>query len=193
MARIRTIKPRMFKSFTVCALPFEARWLFAGMFTYCDDYGRGVDDARLIKGELFALDDRTTVARIEKHLCEMSAGQDAPICRYTGDDGRPYLHFPKWREHQKISHPTDSELPPCPTHGGRDFREPLRNDSGIAPKAVGGLSAGRGNEEEGMRKSGAQPSSKRQVANARAALTAAQNAEPGEGWLGDVLGLEEAR
>ena len=32
-----------------------------------------------------------------------------------------------------------------------------------------------------------------QVANARAALTAAQNAGPGEGWLGDVLGLEEAR
>ena len=32
-----------------------------------------------------------------------------------------------------------------------------------------------------------------QVANARAALTAAQNAGPGEGWVGEVLGLEEAR
>ena len=32
-----------------------------------------------------------------------------------------------------------------------------------------------------------------QVANARAALTAAQNVEPGEGWVGDVLGLEASR
>lgn len=32
-----------------------------------------------------------------------------------------------------------------------------------------------------------------QVVNARAALDSVKNAEPGEGWLGDVLGLEEAR
>ena len=180
----------MFKSFTVCALPFEARWLFAGLFTYCDDYGRGIDDARLIKGELFALDDRTTVARIEKHLAEMTDSNDAPICRYVGDDGRAYIHFPKWREHQKISHPTDSELPPCPIHGGRDFREPLPNHSGAVPSEVGRVSVGMRNEE-GNEEGNEEPQV--QVANARAALNSVKSAESGEGWLGDVLGLEEAR
>ena len=186
MARIRTMKPGMFKSFTVCAFPFEARWLFAGLFTYCDDYGRGVDDARLVKGELMALDDKTTPARVERFLAEFSAGDDAPLCRYTGDDGRAYLHFPKWREHQKISHPTDSVLPPCPIHGGKDFREPLRNDSGTAPTDDGGVSAGIRNKEGNKEEEG---NSQSQVANARAALDSAISATPGMSQLCDALGL----
>lgn len=134
MARIRTIKPMMFKSFTVCSLPFEGRWLFAGLFTYCDDDGRGVDDARLIKAELFALDEKTTAAKVEKHLTAMATeGDDPPICRYQGPDGRRYLHFPKWKEHQRISHPAKSTIPACPLHWDED----LRSDSGAAPEPSG--------------------------------------------------------
>lgn len=188
MARIRTIKPRMFKSFTVSAYPFEARWLFAGLFTYCDDYGRGVDDTRLVKAELFALDDKTTAARIERFIAVMATGDDAPLCRYTADDGRTYLHFPKWKEHQRISHPTDSELPPCPVHGGKDFR----SGSGIVPEPSANESekpsAGMRNEEvEGNEEVDGIPQA--QVPNARRPLKPVANASPGMAQLGDALGL----
>ena len=47
MARIRTIKPSIFSSLTVSSWPIEARWTFAGLLTYLDDAGRGIDEPRL--------------------------------------------------------------------------------------------------------------------------------------------------
>ena len=38
------------------------------------------------------------------------------ICRYTGCDGRRYLHIVTWSEHQKIDKPSLSRLPACPHH-----------------------------------------------------------------------------
>ena len=113
MARIRTIKPSMFSSLTVCAWPFEVRWLFAGLFTYVDDYGRGIDEPRLVKADLFPLDDKVTAARLDRLLTRIS--ESGPLCRYEVGD-RKYLHIESWAEHQRVSHPTDSVIPPCPKH-----------------------------------------------------------------------------
>src|SRR5450830_1389666 len=55
VARIRTIKPSIFSSETVCSWPIPVRWTFAGLFTYLDDAGRGRDEPRLIKAELYPL------------------------------------------------------------------------------------------------------------------------------------------
>lgn len=116
MARIRTIKPTFFRSHDVADLPNDAcRLTWIGLWTYCDDHGRGLDDPRLIKGELWPLHDRVTAKVVETHLQAMAKGDDPLICRYELK-GKRFLHVPKWGDHQKVSHPTVSGIPPCPTH-----------------------------------------------------------------------------
>lgn len=113
MARIRTIKPSMYSSLTVCAWPVPIRWTFAGLFTYVDDDGRGLDETRLIKSELYPLDDAMTPRKIEQHLCVIS--ESGPLCRYEVD-GLRLLHITSWGEHQRINRPTPSKIAPCPIH-----------------------------------------------------------------------------
>jgi len=115
MARIRTIKPHLFTSRTVSRWPIPVRWTFAGLFTYLDDYGRGMDEARLVKAELYALDDSMTVKKVEEHL-DLIAEQ-GPLCRYEVD-GERYFHITSWKEHQRVNRPTKSKVPSCPTHVG---------------------------------------------------------------------------
>lgn len=116
MARIRTIKPDAFTSDSLSSVSVLARWTFAGLWTYCDDEGRGRADSRLVKAALFPIDDATTLRQVEKALDELEA--ISAICRYEAD-GKPYLHCPNW-DHQKINRPSESRLPECSreTHGG---------------------------------------------------------------------------
>lgn len=115
MARIRTIKPSMFSSLTVCAWPVPVRWTFAGLFTYMDDHGRGIDEPRLVKAELYPLDDQMTAKKVKEHLDLIAS--TGPLCRYESA-GQGYFHIVSWREHQRVSHPTTSKFPQCPKHGG---------------------------------------------------------------------------
>jgi len=113
MARIRTIKPGLFRSETVCAWKPEIRWTFAGLFTYMDDKGRGLDNPRLVKADLWPLDDGMTATKVERHLEAIAA--TGPLCRYSVD-GIAYMHIESWREHQVVNRPSPSKYPPCPTH-----------------------------------------------------------------------------
>lgn len=113
MPRIRTIKPTIFSSDTVCAWPIPVRWTFAGLFTYADDEGRGRDEPRLVKAELYPLDDGMTAKKVDQHM-QMIA-DDGPLCRYE-IAGQRLLHIVNWHEHQRINRPTKSKYPPCPLH-----------------------------------------------------------------------------
>lgn len=116
MARIRSIKPGFFRSASVAELSSDAcRITWIGLWTYCDDYGRGIDDSRLVKGEIWALHDRVTAKVVEGHLVDLADSEDPMICRYEMG-GRRYLHVVNWRLHQKINRPTPSVIPPCPKH-----------------------------------------------------------------------------
>jgi hypothetical protein len=68
MARIRSIKPEFFTSLTIGSLSERARLAFIGIWTFVDDYGRAVDDARLVKAAVFPLDDRITVKAVAEVL-----------------------------------------------------------------------------------------------------------------------------
>lgn len=113
MARIRTIKPSIFSSLTVCEWPIPVRWTFAGLFTYMDDQGRGLDETRLIKSELYPLDDAMTIKKIDQHLALIS--ETGPLCHYKAA-GQSLIHIKSWKEHQRINRPTPSRYPACPTH-----------------------------------------------------------------------------
>lgn len=113
MARIRTLKPSLFSSLTVSAWPIPIRWTFVGLFTYADDQGRGVDEPRLVKAELYPLDDKMTPAKVDEHLSAIT--ESGALCRYEVDTLR-YLHLTGFTRHQRINRPTPSRIPPCPTH-----------------------------------------------------------------------------
>jgi hypothetical protein len=142
MARIRTIKPGFFRSHDVTPLSYRARLTWIGLWTYVDDEGRGKDDARIIKGDLWTLEDNVTWQDVEDDLTELSLS--AHVVRYSVD-GRHFLAIPKWLEHQVISRPTASKFPAPDPMNIRDSA-PFTDDS---MSTHGANTAGTGNREQG--------------------------------------------
>lgn len=164
MARIRSVKPEMRKSLTVCSWPIPVRWTFVGLLGYLDDAGRGLDELRLLKAELYPLDDDMTAKKIGAHLAVLI--DRGPLCRYVLD-GQSYLHITSWTEHQRVSHPTPSRIPPCPIHdkpgessgSAPEDSRTAPEDSGDAPPSRA-RGAGKGREQgEELAPDGAIPES----------------------------------
>lgn len=124
MARIRTIKPSFFRSEDVSALPLRARLTWIGLWTQCDDSGRTKDNARLIKGDIWPLDD-VSLRDIEDDLETLAA--HGRIVRYEVD-GRRYLAITNWRDHQTIHKASESRYPEPP--------DPLPHSSGTSAAPV---------------------------------------------------------
>ena len=135
MARIRTIKPEFFTSLTIGDLSFEQRLTFIGLWTHVDDTGRCVDEARLIRGALWSVDDRP-VPDVEDDLRVLAEAE--LIQRYTVRNRR-YLVVAGWVEHQKINRPTPSKWPP-PEMGTPTPPQPSRRAHGALMEASIGLS-----------------------------------------------------
>lgn len=110
MPRIRTIKPGFFKSEDVSALPFRARLTWVGLWTQCDDHGRYKDSARLIKGDLWSLDD-VSLREIEEDLSILE--RERRLVRYEVD-GKRYLAVVNWHAHQAINRPGKPKYPAPP-------------------------------------------------------------------------------
>lgn len=137
MARKRMLSPDFFSSKPVNNLSLDAMLTFAGLWVYLDDYGRGEDDADLIKSTVWPRRRTVTEKKVRAHLDAIE--KQSLICRYVVADC-PLIHIPSWSEHQKISHPTDSRIPPCPSHeravyeeflnGSDPARERFRSETG---------------------------------------------------------------
>lgn len=142
MARIRTIKPGFFRSHDVSQLSFRARLTWIGLWTYVDDEGRGKDDARIIKGDLWPLEDDVTWQDVQDDLTELSVS--AHVVRYTVN-GHHFLAIPKWLEHQVISRPSPSKFPAPNPMNMRDAG--LFTEDSVSTH--GANTAGTGNREQG--------------------------------------------
>lgn len=133
MARIRTIKPDFFRSASVARLSYRARLTWQGLWTYADDEGRGRDDPRDIKGQIWSQDDSVTWQEVVVDMDELAGA--GKLVRYEVD-GERFFFIPSWGEHQKISKPTPSRFP-----------EPSGSPPGVLP-------AGREGKREGNREGG---------------------------------------
>lgn len=109
----RIIKESAFTSDRIAALTdFEFR-LWVGLITQADDAGRGDARPAIIKGRVFALRERTTIADIDKALHALAA--HGCVVLYVVD-GKPYYEFPSWAAHQRVrdvksKYPARGELP----------------------------------------------------------------------------------
>jgi hypothetical protein len=147
MARKRMLAPEFFSSGPVSRLPVTAMLTFAGLWCYFDDYGRGEDDAALVKASVWPRRRAHSEAKVAADLDAIAS--ERLICRYEVAGVR-LIHSPSWKEHQKISHPTESRLPPCPLHEqglymsflgkSGDGLDRFRSDSGAAPERLASFS-----------------------------------------------------
>lgn len=143
MARIRTIKPEFFTSLTIDKLSLSAQRTFVGLWTYADDHGRGLDDARLIKAALWPLRSRHTPARVEQDMKEIESLN--LISRYE-IGGTRYFYIPTWYEHQRVNRPSTSKIPPPPAPDGSPRAHGAFSES--SPQEGKGRELGKGKEEE---------------------------------------------
>ncbi|MEV6730659.1 hypothetical protein [Streptomyces sp. NPDC051364] len=114
MARIRTIKPEAFLSEDLASVDVTAVVTFFGLLTQADDNGRFLAHPAIIAGVLWPLRAEHAPANVANDLEQLEAA--GLICRYTGCDGKNYLHFVTWDKHQKIDRPSASRMPRCPAH-----------------------------------------------------------------------------
>lgn len=152
MARKRMVDPNFFTSRTMNDLPVVTMLTFAGIWCYADDYGRGEDDETMVHAAVWP---RRSTMNAKKVRADLDAlAHVGVLCRYEVNGFR-LMHVTSWAEHQKISHPAKSKLPPCPTHEpeawavfledddqerekyrdvSRAAPEPLRRTSGRTPR-----------------------------------------------------------
>ncbi len=146
MARIRTIKPEFFTSLKIDRLSLATQRTFIGLWTYVDDHGRGVDDARLIKAAIWPLRDEYTSKHVEQ---DMQALADLElILRYGYGEGR-YFVVLGWVEHQRVNRPSTSKIPlPPPPEGSPRAHPPFTEGSGNTHGSVteDSLQEGKGKE-----------------------------------------------
>ena len=133
--RIRSIKPEFWQSESLSRVSREARLLFIGLFSACDDSGKTRAASRFLASLLFPYDEDAPKA-IEGWLAELE--HEACIRRYVVE-GNTYLEIPKWRNHQKIDKPSASKLPDF-VQGSRSLAESSRTvvvGSGIRDQGAG--------------------------------------------------------
>ncbi len=143
--RIRSIKPEFWRSDDIASLDWETRLLFIGLWSYVDDNGVGRDEERLLRADLFPLEDdpRETLATISRGLQELS--RRGLILRYEVEKRR-FLEIESWARHQRIDKPNKERYPRFDRDRGT-LAEPSRDTrETLAP----------GTEEQGNRGTGDQ-------------------------------------
>jgi hypothetical protein len=150
VARIRSIKPEFFTSETIGGLDRGTRLTFIGVWTYVDDNGVGVDNARLINAAVYPLEDDPTEA-LRRTLEDLRRLAEVGLIQRYEVHGKRYLFVSTWDEHQQISHPRKTRFPrpePGVTCTYIDTPETLRRNAGAAP-AILRPEQGAGSREQG--------------------------------------------
>ena len=160
--RIRTIKPEFWSSEDLAALDYFDRLVFIGLWSMADDEGRLQGDARLIRSQLFPIDDHIGESSVRTHgaLTEdslsihdtlMHLSNGGQITLYEGCNGRTYIQVTNFTEHQRINRPTASK-DPAPTRENTMTHGALTEDSVRTHGALtedSSLEQGTGNREQG--------------------------------------------
>lgn len=147
MARIRSVKPEIRSSEKVTTWPIELRYFWILLWGFCDDHGRGRDNALLIKADAFPLDVSITDEQVEKWMTVL---EEAEVIHRYRFEGSSYFSIVNWTEHQKVQHPSKSVIPCLHgviEQGSCDSHETLVSPSGDAHPRAGSREQGAGSGE----------------------------------------------
>jgi hypothetical protein len=108
MARIRSIKPEFWTSEQIVECSIEARLLFIGLWTFCDDGGVHPNSTKRIKMQVFPADDYTSTD-VQRLLDELSSNN---LISFYEAGNRQYIKVSGWH-HQKIDRPSFKFPQPC--------------------------------------------------------------------------------
>ncbi len=131
MGRIRTIKPEFWVSEQIGNLCRDARLLFIGLWSFCDDRGVHPAKPRTLKAEVFPMDD-VTVDDIDRWIRELV---DAELITEFQANGSSYWHVIKWAKHQRIDRPTNRHPAP-PSEDSTISRRALAESSPTSPHGI---------------------------------------------------------
>lgn len=107
MARRRMIDPNIWQSEDISKMPVFARYVFIGMISNADDYGKGRATAAYLRSAIFPYDN-IKISEINKAIEAIK--QNTSIIFYELD-GSQYYKFNHWNKWQKVDHPTESNIP----------------------------------------------------------------------------------
>jgi hypothetical protein len=145
MSRIRTLKPTRFTSRSLAKCPRDARTTFEGMWCEADDHGRGIADARLLKGAIWPLDDDITFLHVSAFIDVLAA---TGHIRLYAVDGEAYYEVTNWEKHQAAAYRRGEAKYP-PFSAGQPL-ESLDAHESVQESAAGTqMGAGTGNREQG--------------------------------------------
>ena len=123
----RIIKDSISKSEAISGLTdFQFR-LWVHLITYVDDYGRGDARPAIIKGACFPFRDRLTNKDIEKGLADLAGAGCVVLYKV---DGKPYLCFPNWEQHQRVR----QKVSKCPSPDDCDDMQQVAASCGELPQ-----------------------------------------------------------
>jgi hypothetical protein len=148
MARIRTVKPELFRHEAL----FEAeqqsklplRLAYIGLFTACDREGRFKWKPRALKLDVLPYD-QIDFSRVLDALVTHGF-----IVKYQ-NEGDEFGCIPTWSQHQVINNRESTSLLPSPEESTACTSEPRVVDASVTP-LVQTQGEGKGREEEGKRK-----------------------------------------
>ena len=124
MARARLLKPGFFTNDELVELPFEARLLFAGLWTIADRRGRLEDRPKRIKIELFPADD------VDVEVMLQALNSRGFIHRYVVA-GQMLIHVRSFPKHQTPhGREPESRLPACDCE--QSITEPAQGETGAS-------------------------------------------------------------
>jgi hypothetical protein len=150
MARIRSIKPELWKSEKVpVRLPGvegrQARLLWIAMWNFAEDHGVIRGNPRYIQAEILAYDEDVSMADVRRWLDLLEAG--GFIVRYERE-GLPYIWIRGFADHQRIEKPSKPSLP-GPTDEERARAESSPTTPGALPESSVSPPGGSGVEWKG--------------------------------------------
>jgi len=111
LARIRTIKPKLWDSEKLGRLSVLSRLNFIGLISLADDEGRGRGEIRYLVGHLHPYSKDVTEKEFGSAIQHLKS---AEFVAFYDVDGCTYYALPGWREHQYIEKPKPSDIPPVP-------------------------------------------------------------------------------
>lgn len=111
VARFRTLKPETFADEKLNECLIEARFLFVGLWCFCDDMGRRQYFPKRIKMEVFPGDDKITPKLVDSWMHDLDR---AGVIRIYSVNGQTFFWLPHFLRHQRVDKPSHSDIPPHP-------------------------------------------------------------------------------